>query len=45
MMKVKLSSGYEIPQIGVGTWMLRDETVRQNVRSHCREEANMFFIR
>ena len=29
---MKLNNGLEIPQIGVGTWTLRDETARQNVR-------------
>ncbi len=32
MMTIKLSNGLEIPQIGVGTWTLRGETARQNVR-------------
>ena len=32
MNKIRLSDGQEIPQIGVGTWTLRGETVRQNVR-------------
>ena len=32
MIKIKLNNGLEIPQIGVGTWTLRGETVRQNVR-------------
>ncbi len=32
MIKIKLSNGLEIPQIGVGTWTLRGETARQNVR-------------
>ena len=32
MMKVSLNNGMEIPQIGVGTWTLRDETARKNVR-------------
>ena len=32
MNKIRLSDGHEIPQIGVGTWTLRGETVRQNVR-------------
>jgi 2,5-diketo-D-gluconate reductase A len=31
-MNVKLNNGLEIPQIGVGTWTLRGETARQNVR-------------
>ena len=29
---MKLNNGYEIPQIGVGTWTLRGETTRENVR-------------
>ena len=29
---MKLSNNLEIPQIGVGTWTLRGETARQNVR-------------
>ena len=29
---MKLNNGYEIPQIGVGTWTLRGETARENVR-------------
>ncbi len=29
---MKLNNGFEIPQIGVGTWTLRGETARQNVR-------------
>ncbi|MCQ2111452.1 MAG: aldo/keto reductase, partial [Bacteroidaceae bacterium] len=29
---VKLSNNYEIPQIGVGTWTLRDETAINNVK-------------
>ncbi|MBO4819998.1 MAG: aldo/keto reductase [Prevotella sp.] len=32
MMRIRLSNGYEIPQIGVGTWTLRGDTARQNVR-------------
>ncbi len=32
MIKIKLSNGLQIPQIGVGTWTLRGETARQNVR-------------
>ena len=28
---MKLNNGYEIPQLGVGTWTLRGETARQNV--------------
>ena len=32
MMKVNLNNGMEIPQIGVGTWTLRGETARKNVR-------------
>ena len=28
---MKLNNGFEIPQIGVGTWTLRGETARQNV--------------
>ena len=28
---MKLSNGFEIPQIGVGTWTLRGETASQNV--------------
>jgi 2,5-diketo-D-gluconate reductase A len=28
---MKLNKGFEIPQIGVGTWTLRGETARQNV--------------
>lgn len=31
-MKIQLNNGYEIPQIGVGTWTLHGETARQNVR-------------
>lgn len=30
--KIRLNNGFEIPQIGVGTWTLRGETARQNVR-------------
>ncbi|MCR4914798.1 MAG: aldo/keto reductase [Prevotella sp.] len=29
---MKLNNDIEIPQIGVGTWTLRGETARQNVR-------------
>ena len=29
---MKLNNGIDIPQIGVGTWTLRGETARQNVR-------------
>lgn len=29
---IKLNNGFDIPQIGVGTWTLRGETARQNVR-------------
>lgn len=29
---MRLNNGYEIPQMGVGTWTLRGETARQNVR-------------
>ena len=29
---MKLNNGIEIPQFGVGTWTLRGETARQNVR-------------
>ena len=29
---VRLNNNIEIPQIGVGTWTLRGETARQNVR-------------
>ena len=32
MIRIRLSNGYEIPQIGVGTWTLRGDTARQNVR-------------
>ncbi len=32
MYKIKLNNNLEIPQIGVGTWTLRGETARQNVR-------------
>jgi len=32
MMAIRLSNGLDIPQIGVGTWTLRGETARQNVR-------------
>lgn len=32
MMRIRLSNGYEIPQIGVGTWTLCGDTARQNVR-------------
>ena len=31
-MNMRLNNGLEIPQIGVGTWTLRGETARQNVR-------------
>lgn len=31
-MTIKLNNNIEIPQIGVGTWTLRGETARQNVR-------------
>ena len=31
-MSMRLNNGLEIPQIGVGTWTLRGETARQNVR-------------
>lgn len=30
--KIRLNNGFEIPQIGVGTWTLRGETARQNVK-------------
>ena len=29
---MKLNNGLSIPQMGVGTWTLRGETARQNVR-------------
>lgn len=29
---IRLNNGFDIPQIGVGTWTLRGETARQNVR-------------
>lgn len=29
---ITLNDGYKIPQIGVGTWTLKDETARNNVR-------------
>lgn len=32
MRKIKLNNKQEIPQIGVGTWTLRGEVARQNVR-------------
>ena len=32
MKTIPLNNGLEIPQIGVGTWTLRGETARQNVR-------------
>ena len=32
MKTIPLNNGIEIPQIGVGTWTLRGETARQNVR-------------
>ena len=32
MKTIKLNNGVEIPQIGVGTWTLRGETARRNVR-------------
>lgn len=32
MNKIKLNNNIEIPQIGVGTWTLRGETARRNVR-------------
>ena len=32
MNTIKLNNGLEIPQIGVGTWTLRGETARKNVR-------------
>lgn len=32
MNKIKLNNNLEIPQIGVGTWTLRGETARRNVR-------------
>ncbi len=32
MKTIRLNNGFEIPQIGVGTWTLRGLTVRQNVR-------------
>ena len=32
MKRIKLNSGWEIPQIGVGTWTLLGETARLNVR-------------
>lgn len=28
---MRLNNGFEIPQIGVGTWTLRGETAKQNV--------------
>ncbi len=31
-MMIRLNNGSEIPQIGVGTWTLRGETARRNVR-------------
>jgi diketogulonate reductase-like aldo/keto reductase len=31
-MMIRLNNSKEIPQIGVGTWTLRGETARQNVR-------------
>lgn len=32
MNTIRLNNGNEIPQIGVGTWTLRGNTARQNVR-------------
>ena len=32
----------EIPQIGVGTWTLRGETARQNVRSNVLNDPETF---
>ena len=32
MTTIRLNNGFEIPQIGVGTWTLLGETARQNVR-------------
>lgn len=32
MNTIKLNNNVEIPQIGVGTWTLRGETARRNVR-------------
>jgi len=32
MKTIRLNNGLDIPQIGVGTWTLRGETARQNVR-------------
>ena len=32
MIQIELNNKQKIPQIGVGTWTLRDETARQNVR-------------
>ena len=34
---MRLNNGFEIPQIGVGTWTLRGETARQNVRLALRQ--------
>lgn len=31
-MTIRLNNGYEIPQVGVGTWTLRGETAQRNVR-------------
>ena len=31
-MKIRLNNGIEIPQMGAGTWTLRGETARENVR-------------
>lgn len=32
MNKIKLNNGMEIPQIGVGTWTLKDEIATLNVK-------------
>ena len=32
MNTIGLNNGFDIPQIGVGTWTLRGETAQRNVR-------------
>ncbi len=41
-MMIRLNNGKEIPQIGVGTWTLRGETARQNVRSNVLNDPDTF---
>ena len=39
---IRLNNDIEIPQIGVGTWTLRGETARQNLRSNVLNDPEKF---